>query len=560
MPSSNTPLWMCLYFNKLPLEVFIRKWNQETTPDDQAVVITEKQRVFRLNQAAQDLGIKPGNSMDTAYTLSDKVVGIERNEDKEISTLSHLAQWAYQFTPNVSIRAPDCLLLDITGCTNLFKGLDALVDKVNQSIQQLGYQPIIATNVTPLSAMLTAQALRKGRTIHEMNSNDVMITEAFVRKTISHIPVRYLHTDEKIINSLHQMGVHSVNYLLTLPTSGLLRRFGIYFVDYLERLLGVKSDPQKLISPTAKFHHDITFLSDVSNLESLTFPINRLLGELSNFLFARQLHINHFTWHLSHRNHGKKSFSIYLANLENNVRIFLTLTRLKLDQIDDVKEIDNIALSVNRFFPARATPGDLFQSIAHQGGYVHPADKGIQLLNMFRVRLGPDRCFGLSEANDHRPEKAWKLEPSAVLSKEPSAGLSKEPSAGLSKEPSAGLSKEPSAGLSKEPSAVLSKEPSALTPATTPSTIPVDGPDNQPRPAFLLATPKALNETDGEPCLSGKLTILKGPERIDYGWWDQALDKPLTRDYYIARQEDGCLYWVFKYVATGRWFLHGIFS
>ncbi len=520
MPSSNTPLWMCLYFNKLPLEVFIRKWNQETTPDDQAVVITEKQRVFRLNQAAQDLGIKPGNSMDTAYTLSDKVVGIERNEDKEISTLSHLAQWTYQFTPNVSIRAPDCLLLDITGCTNLFKGLDALVDKVNQSIQQLGYQPIIATNVTPLSAMLTAQALRKGRTIHEMNSNDVMITEAFVRKTISHIPVRYLHTDEKIINSLHQMGVHSVNYLLTLPTSGLLRRFGIYFVDYLERLLGVKSDPQKLISPTAKFHHDITFLSDVSNLESLTFPINRLLGELSNFLFARQLHINHFTWHLSHRNHGKKSFSIYLANLENNVRIFLTLTRLKLDQIDDVKEIDNIALSVNRFFPARATPGDLFQSIAHQGGYVRPADKGIQLLNMFRVRLGPDRCFGLSEANDHRPEKAWKLEPSAGLS----------------------------------------KEPSALTPTTTPSTILVDGQDNQPRPAFLLATPKALNETDGEPCLSGKLTILKGPERIDYGWWDQALDKPLTRDYYIARQEDGCLYWVFKYVATGRWFLHGIFS
>ena len=67
------------------------------------------------------------------------------------------------------------------------------------------------------------------------------------------------------------------------------------------------------------------------------------------------------------------------------------------------------------------------------------------------------------------------------------------------------------------------------------------------RPTFLLQTPQPLRE---------KTMLLHGPERICSGWWEHV---PVTRDYYIARSEQGRYYWLFK-TPEKRWFLHGIFS
>ena len=67
------------------------------------------------------------------------------------------------------------------------------------------------------------------------------------------------------------------------------------------------------------------------------------------------------------------------------------------------------------------------------------------------------------------------------------------------------------------------------------------------RPSFLLTPPQRLQE---------KVSIAYGPERIETGWWDA---KPITRDYYIARNQLGQWYWIFK-TPTGDWYLHGVFS
>ncbi len=67
------------------------------------------------------------------------------------------------------------------------------------------------------------------------------------------------------------------------------------------------------------------------------------------------------------------------------------------------------------------------------------------------------------------------------------------------------------------------------------------------RPSFLLQIPQPLHE---------QTTLLHGPERISSGWWEHA---SMTRDYYIARSEQGRFYWVYK-TPKQKWFLHGVFS
>jgi len=123
---------------------------------------------------------------------------------------------------------------------------------------------------------------------------------------------------------------------------------------------------------------------------------------------------------------------------------------------------------------------------------------------MMTARLGAQACFGLSLANDHRPERAWK--PVRLAAKDYWQGQAK---------------------------------------------------DSNARPLYLLPTPKTLSIEAGIPCMSGKLELLQGPERIDFGWWD---NDAIARDYYIAKHQTGSLYWIYQHLDNSRWYLHGIFS
>ena len=533
-------LWLSIYLPMLPVEVFTRGLKHEDT--SRPIVILAQRKVRFLNSAAQARGINIGSSLDTAFTLSSQVVSFERNEQKEFSTLSHLAQWAYQFTPNVSIRAPDCLLLDIGGCLKLFGGLENLRSRIQQGLTKQGYESVLTTNMTPMAALCLATSNKKPRVERDNTGTDENGSCAsYVTKSLECLPVDCLQVDKKIIESLQQMGIADCKALFALPQSGLNRRFGIYFVDYLQRLLGEKPDPQKFINPEPKFMNDVTFLADVNNTASLRFSINRLISELTEFLTARQLATNHLSWSLSHRNHGARNFNILLANPVNEHDMFMSLTLLKLEQIKDVKEIDNLSLAVNNLFPAVNISEDLFHGTPFQQ---KNSVKGQQqqtdmLLNKLRTRLGPGSCYGLSAANDHRPEKAWK--PVRLDQRD----YWQPDQIGMG-----------SIFQSARPMMLLSQPKPLPGTCSFSSAGNVTGGTSIKTPFQLSSLQSSSRESKHQ------LTLLKGPERIDFGWWDEDdLNKVITRDYYVATIDNqGSLLWIFQYSNDKRWYLHGIFS
>ena len=209
----------------------------------------------------------------------------------------------------------------------------------------------------------------------------------------------------------------------------------------------------------------------------------------------------------------------------------LRLTQLKLEQVKNVKEVDTLTLGVNDFFPANTASGDLFPvssyAIPAQDQYTNSThakvnnkvresrpqrtDNANALLNLLCTRLGPNACFSLALKDDHRPEKAWQR-------------------------------------VSQQQTNNLATQAIQL-------------PDSH-RPIFLLTPPRVMQTDDHSPYLNGKLTLLAGPERIDFGWWDRpTLNETITRDYYVAAHaHSGALYWVFHYVHYDKWYLHGIFS
>jgi len=72
------------------------------------------------------------------------------------------------------------------------------------------------------------------------------------------------------------------------------------------------------------------------------------------------------------------------------------------------------------------------------------------------------------------------------------------------------------------------------------------------RPLWLFDKPKLV--------LRRHLTLLRGPERIDVGWWTTPnVYEPAHRDYFVARHADGSQCWTFI-DRKGEWFIHGYFS
>ena len=518
--STSSSSWLCIWLSRLPLEVFTRgqangnpgrehETGEHLQQDSKLVpiVVMEHRRVIQMNATAAQLGVAVGHSMDTTYALSDQVICYERKPEKEWQTLSYLSQWTYQFTPNISLRSPDMLLLDISGCLMLFDGLDNLKDQIGLGLQSMGFNAYLGVNRTPQAAICTTLG---GLPDNRNNTS--------VERSLHTLQIQHLQTEPEHIKSLSRLGISTFGDMTRLPSASLNRRFGVYFNDYLCRLLGTRPDPLKFISEKPHFHSEINFLSDVTHLESLVFPVRRLLSELEAFLLGRQLSTSHLTWRLDHRSHPAKSVSLFLAAPGHDARMFLTLTQLKFEQIDDVAEVDSLSLTVQNFQPLQAQSSDLFHGTrfaqkegSSLGKSGIESDQEIALLNILNARLGHDACFGLCMADDHRPEKAWRQ---------------------------------------------------LRFGGQVPTTVTTDDPaDHNPRPVFLLNTPRFLNADNGEPRLGGPLMLVRGPERIDFGWWDQPdIDTPLARDYYIARQTTGELVWVFKHLPSDRWFLHGVFA
>ena len=62
----------------------------------------------------------------------------------------------------------------------------------------------------------------------------------------------------------------------------------------------------------------------------------------------------------------------------------------------------------------------------------------------------------------------------------------------------------------------------------------------------------------GAPWLDGRLELVRGPERIESGWWD---GHDIARDYFEARHPDGACYWIYRELrARGDWYVHGVFA
>ena len=315
-----------------------------------------------------------------------------------------------------------------------------------------------------------------------------------VYKELNKIPAIKITDNLNTRKIFSQLGIQSIKDLIDIPISLLSERFNSDLISNLEILLNKKQQILCKFKPSKTFHDEIQYINGLTNKESLIFPMKSLLKSLNEYLIAIHCRCSQIIWEFTTPLNVNITMKIKLSRSKNDWSELLNLSRIKLDNINLPKVVEKVSLYCADLIQDKKINNEIFNDNKNKSQY-----KG-NLVDSIVAKVGEKALFTLLTKNEHIPEKAGSITKFDMKQ--------------------------------------------FFEQQTTENT----------RPLWLLKTPNPIKFLNGKLYFKSPITILSGPERINDNWWEN--NQQL--DYYIARDEEGTNYWIYK--SGVKWFIHGIFS
>jgi protein ImuB len=396
--------------------------------------------------------------------------------------------------------------------------------------------------------------------------------------SVSLLPVTQAHRD-----AFSHVGCTTLADLRQLPRSGVVRRFGSGILDLLAQAYGTRADPRESFRAPASFHAQLELPSRVDNADALLFAARRLIVQLAGWLSAHHAALSGYTLLLEHElasRHAPKTSSLKVAWAipSRDAEHLIWLLREKLNQTVLAAPVIELKLVADQIGEYAGKSDTLFPMPESDG------DSIARLLERLSARLGPENVLQMSVQDDHRPERAMRVEAyqaQAFSRKKRSPAKSrskiKADKTWLTDElrhAAAEEGREDGESLAYAIEAAEATQapqrPSKTNDAKNTSTsapqpgnaqASLDLPDSalpsQPRPVWMLDKPLRLMMRDQRPIYRRPLKMLTRTERIEAGWWD---GNRVERDYYVAADDRGHMFWVYRERLSGEWYLQGLFG
>lgn len=308
------------------------------------------------------------------------------------------------------------------------------------------------------------------------------------------VPIGCLRWPEEIIALLHGMGLRTVSDLVRLPRVGFARRIGTRWLDELDFALGRRAQVRRGFRAPERFDARRILEHEIETAKKLESACGPLLERLQLFLRKRQAAIAVLALELQHRAYPLTRVRIGLALPSGETAHLHGLLTERLAALNLPAPV--IALRMRSGVLLPASPGSSW--LWQQAQAAEHIDALPRLIERLRARLGSGQVFGLCALEDHRPEWAWSIRRDSEVP-----------------------------GRYRAHGETRAVE----------------------RPLWLLTQPRAIRP-------QGKR--LRGPERIETGWWN---GRDIARDYFEMRDAEGVRSWVYRErSAPHDWYLHGLFG
>jgi protein ImuB len=262
--------------------------------------------VVAVCEAASARGIRAGLTLAEAKALCPGLEHAEHDVRRDALGLHALGRWMMRFTPVVAVASgpedplamPNALLLDVTGCERVFRGLNRLVAQVVASLERFGLNACVALGSNPAAAWAMTfspapgtpgagrgESLRRLSPQHAEDPHPNPLPAyrergQEVASTLSDLPCESLRLDDDTVAKLYHLGIHTVGQLLAIPRDQLPARFGPLLALRLDQLSGVAPEPLVPLRPPVVIKARMDFDGVVTAQEALWAVFRELLGRV----------------------------------------------------------------------------------------------------------------------------------------------------------------------------------------------------------------------------------------------------------------------------------------
>lgn len=504
--------WACVSVPALPLQIVARgkpEWRALPT-----VVVSEDKpqgKVQWANAAALQSGVLPGQSYALALSLCVGLRACVVPEQEIASATEELKLLLWRFSPSVEVgEEAGVFWLDASGLGRLFASLVTWSDALRVQLKELGFAACVVVGFSRFGSYALARASRQSL---------VLTSAAQERQRVERVPLARLDIEPEFRDILSKLGIHTIAALLTLPASGLLRRFG----QTAARLHALATGEFAALR-AEQWLSPLRVRSLLDNAESdstrLLFVIKRMLAELLQKLVVRAeaLASLQLRFVLDRKQGQVETEPLRPAVPTLDGMLVLDLVRLRLESW----QLEHAVIEVELEATGVPSSSEQLRVFAEQPRRDLAA--GERAIARLRAELGPDAVVNARLCDGHLPEACFRWQPLAALTP---AAVSVEDA-----------DRAPEEGVQR----TLALRPLVRRFFRKPLVL--SGPARELRnDGWLIRGPEA-----------GPVTHTAGPFLVNGGWWLREVQREYQ--FVMTRREE--LYWVYQDKRRRRWFLHGL--
>lgn len=474
--------------------------------------------VTAVNRTAELAGAAPGQSLADARALAPETAAADADPAADARALDRLADWCGRYTPWAAVdrSSPADLVgggglwLDITGCAHLFGGEAQLIADLVNRLAGFGLTARAAAADTAGAAWAWARFGDPARPILEGGTQP---------EALAPLPVHALRLTPADADTLVRLGLRTVGELVRIPRASLAARFGDGVRDKLDRAFGNAREPLSPAEQRPPEEERRAFAEPVMTPDALARVLADLLVRMAARLERRGLGARRLTYTLYRIDGSTARATVGTSRPVREPRHLARLFAPKLEALDPEPGVEVAVLAAPLTAPFETAQGAMKGATVQAGGAVLPAEAA-ELLDRLANRLGGERVGRLAPREAALPEARAAFAP----------GLAEAP-----------------AGWGNWPEvAPGSTGPLRLLPKAEPLE---DGAED--KAADHDAPPATFTWRRRE----HRVRRAEGPERLLGPWWrgDES-----ARDYYRIEDQDGRGFWLYRDLATRRWYLHGL--
>jgi protein ImuB len=468
-------------------------------------VLASRQRgrvvIDAVSAAAMHKGIRAGMVLADCKAIFPELEMIESEPGRAEKLLNALVEWSIRYTPFAAVDLPDGLMLDSSGCTHLWGGEAAYLEHISKKLGSYGYTVQVAIADTISTAWAVA---RFGNTHNIINPGEQY-------QALRLLPPAALRLEATILARLKKLGMKQIGSFIDIPSSMLRRRFGQELPKRIAQALGHEIEIIVPVKPVEPYQERLASMEPIASATGITIALRQLLETMCLRFEAEGLGLRHCLFTAYRVDGAVQHIEIGTGHPSRNTNHLFKLFEHKISTLEPALGFELFVLEAIKVETVTQEQAAIWTAASQND------TKVAELLDRVETRVGANAVSRYLPAEHHWPERSIKQ------------------------------------------ASPLWEEPATVWPI------------GMPRPIHLLSRPEAIEVTavlpDYPPMLfrhKGLLyTITKadGPERIEQEWW---LSSGLYRDYYVAEDDKGARYWLFRSGPYDedrpKWFIHGYFA